>query len=45
MSFEDAEDVPAPQSAEVAAYEAAKKSFDEEHAKLTAALALFEKEQ
>jgi hypothetical protein len=38
-------DVPAPQPAEIAAYEAAKKKFDEEHAKLTAGLAQFEKEQ
>jgi hypothetical protein len=38
-------DVPAPQPAEIAAYEPAKKAFDEEHAKLTAALTEFEKEQ
>ncbi len=38
-------DVPAPQPAEVAAYDEAKKKFDEEHAKRTAALAQFEKEQ
>ncbi len=38
-------DVPAPQPAELAAYEAAKKKFDDEHAKLAAALADFERDQ
>ncbi len=38
-------DVPAPRPGEVAAYDAAKKTFDEEHAKLAAALGQFEKEQ